>query len=179
MVWPGTRYMQSFVFKSTDLCIHYRRSIHFRHRRSFVGSEMTRSLWGGWLGRTLRFLLIKNPNNGDASIFPDLSFRQTNSAQDILSLQNMFQHSGPGHMLYFTAKLSSPPPHEWNWVYHQNWQKMKMGANIFKGIFLKLIDSYQQRRQLSYGVSSNSNPSKKIETTSQSLFRWRSRIGFG
>ena len=49
--------------------------------------------------------------------------------------------------------------------------KMKMGANIFKGIFLKLIDSYQQRRQLSYGVSSNSNPSKKIETTSQSLSR--------
>ena len=29
--------------KSTDLCIHYRISFHSQHRRSFVGSEMTRS----------------------------------------------------------------------------------------------------------------------------------------
>ena len=54
--------------------------------------------------------------------------------------------------------------------YTITYKKVSKLTSIFKGIFLKLIDSYQQRRQLSYGVSSNSNPSKKIETTSQSFF---------
>ena len=47
----------------------------------------------------------KNYNHGDASIFPDLSFRQTNSAQYIFSLHNMFRHSGPDHVLHSTGKF--------------------------------------------------------------------------
>ena len=54
--------------KSTDLCIHYRISFHSQHRRSFVGSEITRSAqylggkltWGGDPGFLLRPCLTDN-----------------------------------------------------------------------------------------------------------------------
>ena len=53
--------------KSTDLCIHYRISFHSQHRRSFVGSEMTRSAqslggkltWGDDPGVLLRPCLAR------------------------------------------------------------------------------------------------------------------------
>ena len=60
--------------------------------------------WLLWL-HIMFSLSLEYFNHGDASIFPDLSFRQTNSAQYIFSLHNMFRHSGPDHVLHSTGKF--------------------------------------------------------------------------